>query len=151
LKKKWKWLLPRLSHTHYQQSCRFFPLALACVDPPVSLLPKIQAETVSFFWYNCMGSLKVFCFWLKRMETKVHLASRCAAYRLQFVQKCMLGSERLVWRPVAQCILHRISGLGLHNVFFLMNSRKMIIEDFMLSIEVCLKYGVCLSLNGWNH
>jgi len=59
----------------------------------------------------------------------VLLASRCTAYHLKFVQKCMLGSEwleseRLVWRPVAQCILRGISGFGLNNVLFLMDSNK---------------------------
>jgi len=118
---KWKWLLPWLSFKRRTLIINNLVASslwhrLACVDPPVGLLPK----TVSCFGTFCIESLKVICFWLKKIEARVHLASRCANH----LQKFMLGSERLVWTPVAQCILCSISGLSLDNVLFLMYSKK---------------------------
>ncbi|KAI3376787.1 hypothetical protein L3Q82_000387 [Scortum barcoo] len=43
----------------------------------------------------------------------VHLASRTATFRLQFVQKYLTGPADLVWRDVASCILRRANDLGL--------------------------------------
>lgn len=130
--KKWKWLLPRLSFKGCTLIINNLVTSilwhrLECIDPPVSLLAKIQAETVNFFWDNLHWIPQSVLFLAKEDggQGLVHLASRCAAYRLQFVQKLFLRSERLVWRSVAQCILRRISGLGLDNVLFLMDSKKL--------------------------
>lgn len=116
------------THSHCQQSCCFFPVAyLAFVDPPFGFLSKIQAEIVEFFWDNLHWIPQSVLFLAKEDggQGLVHLASRCAAYRLQFLQKFMLGSERLVWRPVAQCILRRVNGFGLDTVLFLMDSKRL--------------------------
>ncbi len=129
--KKWKWLLPQLSFKGRTLIINNLAASslwhrLACVDPPVGLLAKIQTETVNFFWDNLHWIPQSVLFLAKEDggQGLVHLSSRCAAYRLQFLQKLLIGSERLVWRPVAQSILHRISGLGLDNVLFLMDSKK---------------------------
>ncbi len=51
----------------------------------------------------------------------VHLASRCAAFRLQFIQRLLYGPKDLVWRPLAQLILQSVGGLGLQESVFLMD------------------------------
>lgn len=49
----------------------------------------------------------------------VHLASRIATFRLQFIQKYLTGPEDLVWRVVASCILRRVNNLSLEGAPFL--------------------------------
>lgn len=74
--KKWKWLLPQLSFRgciliNNNLAASSLWHRLACVDPPVGFLSKIQAEMVVFFGTIYIGSLKVFFFWPKKMEAKV--------------------------------------------------------------------------------
>lgn len=130
--KKWKWLLPQLSfrgRTLINNNLAASSLwhRLACVDPPAGFLSKIQTEIVDCFWENLHWITQSILFLAKEDggQGLVHLASRCAAYRPQFLQKFLLGSERLVWRPVSQCILRRISGLRLDTVLFLMDPKKL--------------------------
>ncbi|KAF7662216.1 hypothetical protein LDENG_00242310 [Lucifuga dentata] len=51
----------------------------------------------------------------------IHLASRVATFRLQFVQRFLTGPANVVWRPVASSIFKRTDGLGLDSALFLMN------------------------------
>ncbi|KAI3354578.1 hypothetical protein L3Q82_019083, partial [Scortum barcoo] len=51
----------------------------------------------------------------------VHLASRSAAFRLQFIQRLLYGPQDLVWRPLAQLTLRSVGGLGLQQSVFLMD------------------------------
>ncbi len=66
----------------------------ACVDPPVQLLTKIQAILVDFFWDKLLGSHRM-CLFLPKEEGGhglIHLQSRIATFRLQFVaQKLLVG------------------------------------------------------------
>ncbi|KAK3509008.1 hypothetical protein QTP70_018515, partial [Hemibagrus guttatus] len=43
----------------------------------------------------------------------VQLASRTAAFHLQFLQRLLTGPKDLIWRPVAHGLLHKVGGLGL--------------------------------------
>ncbi|KAJ4926953.1 hypothetical protein JOQ06_014695 [Pogonophryne albipinna] len=43
----------------------------------------------------------------------VHLESRAAAFKLQFLQRYLTGNDDVVWRPVASTILRGVAGLGL--------------------------------------
>uniref|UniRef100_A0A3Q3AE51 Reverse transcriptase domain-containing protein n=1 Tax=Kryptolebias marmoratus TaxID=37003 RepID=A0A3Q3AE51_KRYMA len=121
---KWKWL-------HSQMSYRGRVLVLNnlvasqlwhklnVLDPPSGLLVKIQAEIVNFFWTGLHWVPQSVLF-LPREEGGqglVHLASRTAAFRLQFIQKYLTGSP--VWRDVASCILRRVNCLGLDAALFL--------------------------------
>uniref|UniRef100_A0A3B5PV23 Reverse transcriptase domain-containing protein n=1 Tax=Xiphophorus maculatus TaxID=8083 RepID=A0A3B5PV23_XIPMA len=123
---KWKWL-------HKQMSYRGRVLVLnnlvasqlwhklAVLDPPSGLLVKIQSEMVNFFWNNHHWVPQSVLF-LSREEGGqglVHLASRAAVFRLQFLQKYLTGSP--VWRDVASCILRRVNFLGLDAALFLTN------------------------------
>ncbi|KAJ4920723.1 hypothetical protein JOQ06_022553, partial [Pogonophryne albipinna] len=46
----------------------------------------------------------------------VHLESRAAAFKLQFLQRYLTGNDDVVWRPVASTILRGVAGLGLDAV-----------------------------------
>ncbi|TWW62759.1 hypothetical protein D4764_04G0014060 [Takifugu flavidus] len=37
----------------------------------------------------------------------IHLASRTAAFRMQFMQRFLTGPENLMWRDVARCVFRR--------------------------------------------
>ncbi len=60
-----------------------------CVDPPVQLLTKIQAILVDFFWDKLHWVPQNVLFLPKEEggHGLVHLQSRIATFRLQFVQK----------------------------------------------------------------
>ncbi|KAI3377340.1 hypothetical protein L3Q82_008544, partial [Scortum barcoo] len=88
---------------------------LACVDPPVSLLSRIQAVLVDFFWDRLHWVPQSILFLPKEEggQGLVHLASRGAAFRLQFLQRLLTGPADLVWRRLSCCILQRCGGLRL--------------------------------------
>ena len=74
-----------------------------------------QVKIVNFFW-NKLHWIPQSVLFLSRDEGGqglVHLASRSATFRLQFIQKYLTGPEDLVWRDVASCILRRVNNLGL--------------------------------------
>ena len=51
----------------------------------------------------------------------IHIESRVATFRLQFVQKFLLGPKDVVWRDVTSCILRRTNNLGLDAALCLMD------------------------------
>ncbi|XP_076580319.1 uncharacterized protein LOC143316317 [Chaetodon auriga] len=55
----------------------------------------------------------------------VHLASRGAAFRLQYIQRLLTGPMDLVWRAASCCILKQCGGLGLGLPLFVMDSSKL--------------------------
>lgn len=54
----------------------------------------------------------------------VHLQSRTAAFRLQFIQRFLTGPENLSWRPLASMILKTAGGLCLDKSLFLLDPRR---------------------------
>jgi hypothetical protein len=98
---------------------------VACVDPPSCLLAQIQRKMVDFFWDGLHWVPQGVLF-LSREEGGqglIHLASRTATFRIQFLQKFLSGPRDLVWRNVASCILRRVSNLGLDTALFLTDSK----------------------------
>ncbi|KAK3516967.1 hypothetical protein QTP70_029111 [Hemibagrus guttatus] len=88
---------------------------LACVDPPPNLLASIQALLVDFFW-DGLHWIPQSVLHLPKEEGGqglVQLASRTAAFRLQFLQRPLTGPKDLIWRPVAHGLLHKVGRLGL--------------------------------------
>ncbi len=76
---------------------------------------------VNFFW-NKLHWVPQSVLFLSRDEGghgPVHLASRTATFRLQFIQRYLTGPEDLVWRDMASCILRRVNNLGLDATLFL--------------------------------
>ena len=129
---KWKWI-------HGQMSFRGRVLVinnlvasvlwhkLSCVDPPVGLLARLQAILVDFFWDRLHWVPQGVLF-LPRAEGGqglVHLASRLATFRLQFLQKFLTGPADIVWREVACTILRKVDGLGLDTALFLMDYKQL--------------------------
>ena len=82
---------------------------------------EIQAKMVNLFWDRFHWVLQSVLF-LSRDEGGqglVHLASRTATFRLQFIQRYLTGPEDLVWRHVSSCILRHVNNLGLDAALFL--------------------------------
>ncbi|KAI4888926.1 hypothetical protein NFI96_005927 [Prochilodus magdalenae] len=111
-------------------------LPLSCRRAVITLLPKkgnLQdirnwrpAILVDFFWDRLHWVQKGVLFLPREGGPGlVHLASRLATFRLQFVQKFLTGSTDLVWRGVACTILRRIDGLGLDTGLFLMDYKQL--------------------------
>lgn len=71
------------------------------------LLSQVQSILVDFFWDRLHWLPQAVLFLPKEEggQGLVHLASRCAAFRLQFVQRLLYGPQDLVWRPLARLIL----------------------------------------------
>ncbi len=68
---------------------------LACADPPVLLLDQMQAILVDFFWDN-LHWLQQSVLYLpkdKRGQELIHLQTRSAAFRLQFLQRLLDGAS----------------------------------------------------------
>ena len=126
--KKWKWLLPSMSYRGRTLIINNLVSSslwhrLACVDPPPKLLSKVQAILVDFFWDKLHWIPQAVLFLPKEEggQGLIHLPSRGAAFRLQFIQRLLYGPDDLVWRPLAHLILQRFNGLGLNNELFLMD------------------------------
>lgn len=99
---------------------------LACIEPPNGLLSKLQTVIVDFFWTK-LHWIPQSVLYLPREEGGqglIHMVSRGATFRLQFIQRLLTGPEDLVWRNVAVSILRRAGGLGLDFSLFLMDSNR---------------------------
>lgn len=91
------------------------------MDPPSGLLAEIQAKLVNFFWDGLHWVPQGVLFLPKEEggQGLIHLASRTATFRLQFIQRYLTGPADLVWREVASCIFRRVSNLGPDAALFL--------------------------------
>ncbi|KAF1378060.1 hypothetical protein PFLUV_G00185660 [Perca fluviatilis] len=103
---------------------------LSCVDPPSNLLAKIQAVLVNFFWdkLHWIPQSVLFLPLEKGGQGLNHLASRGAAFRLQFLQRLLYGPKDLVWRPLAHWVLNSFKGFGLTDSLFPMDARKLSVQ-----------------------
>lgn len=127
---KWKWLWSKLSFRGRiivinNLVASTFWHRLACTEPPSGLLAK-QALIVDFFWtkFHWVPQNVLYLPKEEGGQGLVHLASRGATFRLQFIQRFLTGPEDLVWRNVANFILSQVGGLGLDSALFLMDSSK---------------------------
>ncbi|KAI3355002.1 hypothetical protein L3Q82_004803 [Scortum barcoo] len=104
------------------------PVSLLCGDYKVLSkalalrLREVMAEVVHVDQTYCVPG-RLCCFSLKKMggQGLVHLSSRCAAFRLQFIQRLLYGPQDLVWRPLAQLTLQSVGDLRLQESVFLMD------------------------------
>ncbi len=55
----------------------------------------------------------------------MHLQSRTAAFRLQFVQRLLIGPVDSNWRSIAFMVLQCFGSLGMDKTLFLLNPKKM--------------------------
>ncbi|KAK3522075.1 hypothetical protein QTP70_022611, partial [Hemibagrus guttatus] len=129
---RWKRLVPRMSYRGRtlvinNLATSFLWHKLACVDPPPNLLTSIQALLVDFFW-DGLHWIPQSVLHLPKEEGGqglVQLASRTAAFRLQFLQRLLTGPKDLIWRPVTHGLLHKVGGLGLDRTLFLMDTKML--------------------------
>uniref|UniRef100_A0A8C5D1K3 Reverse transcriptase domain-containing protein n=1 Tax=Gouania willdenowi TaxID=441366 RepID=A0A8C5D1K3_GOUWI len=127
---KWKWLLPHMSFKGRVLVLNNLVASqlwhrLTVLDPPSGLLAQLQKKMVDFFWDGLHWVPQGVLF-LTRGEGGqglIHLASRTATFRLQFLQKYLTGPSDLVWRDGASCILRRADFLGLDAALFLIDSK----------------------------
>ncbi len=101
---KWKCLVPKMSYRGRILIINNLVASslwhrFSCVDPPVQLLTKIQAILVDFFWDKLHWVPQNVLFLPKEEggHGLIHLQSRIATFRLQFVQKLLVGSVDLKW------------------------------------------------------
>lgn len=128
---KWRWLIPNMSYRGRILVANNLVASslwhrLACVDPPKHLLAKVQALLVDFFW-DKLHWVQQSVLYLPKEEGGqglVHLQSRTAAFRLQFVQKLLAGASNCNWKIVACAILQSYGGFGLDKHLFLLNPLK---------------------------
>ena len=100
---------------------------LACLDPPVHLLLKIQSLLLDFFWGK-LHWIPQSVLYLSKEEGGqglIHLQSRTAAFRMTFLQKFMTDQKDLRWKPLASVILRTVGGMGLDKSLFLMDTKKL--------------------------
>ncbi|KAK3523999.1 hypothetical protein QTP70_017516 [Hemibagrus guttatus] len=129
---RWKQLVPRMSYRGRTLVINNLATSslwhkLACVDPPPNLLASIQALLVDFFW-DSLHWIPQSILHLPKEEGGqglVQLASRTAAFRLQFLQRLLTGPKDLIWRAVAHGLLHKVGGLGLDRTLFLMDTKTL--------------------------
>ena len=120
--KRWMWPLPCVSFTgrtlvvnNLVSSSLWHRLVVVDPPPPSNLLSWVQAIIVDFFWDGLHWLLQAVLFLPKEEggQRQVHLASRRAMFRLQFIQRLLYGPRDLVWRPLAPLIWQSVRGLGL--------------------------------------
>lgn len=129
---KWKWLLPHLSYRGRVLIINNLVASLLwhklmCVDPPPNVLAKIQTLLVDFFWDRLHWIPQSVLFLPKEEggQGLVHLASRGAAFRLQYIQRFLTGPENLTWRGVACEILFTLGDFKQDKTLFLMDPTKL--------------------------
>ena len=137
--KKWNWLLPQTSYRGRVLILNNLVASLlwhrlSCVDPPSGLLAEIQKKMVEFFWGG--GGLHWVpqgVLYLPREEGGqglIHLASRTATFRPQFIKRYLTGPTDLVWKNVTSCILRHVSTVGLDTALFLTDSKFLKLNGF---------------------
>ena len=132
---KWRWLLPQMSYrgralviNNLVSSTLWHKIA--CMEPPAGLLQEVQSVLVDFFWDKLHWVSQSVLFLTKEEggHGLVHLLSRLTTFRLQFVQRYLMGTN-VVWRDLASAILRRTANLGLDASLFLLDSRQIGLAD----------------------
>ncbi|TWW67065.1 Transposon TX1 uncharacterized 149 kDa protein ORF 2 [Takifugu flavidus] len=102
---KWSWIKPHMSFRGRVLVLNNLVASLlwhrlACLDPPSGLLAQVQSKMVDFFWDRLHWVPQSVLF-LPREEGGqglIHLASRVATFRLQFVQRwSFVQTDSLHW------------------------------------------------------
>ncbi len=129
---KWKCLSPKMSYrgrilivNNLVASSLWHKFA--CVDPPIHLVAKIQATLIDFFWDKLHWVPQSVLFLPKEEggQGLIHLQSRMATFRLQRIQRLLVGSVDFKWCAVAYVILHKLENLGLDKTLFLLDPTKL--------------------------
>ena len=126
---RWRWLLPKMSYRGRtliinNLVASSFWHRLACVDPPPDLLQKIQSVLVNFLGDKLHWVPQSILFLPKDEggHGLIHLQSRTAAFRLQFIKRLLAGPTDAAWSLVSCSILRTFKGLGMDKSLFLIAS-----------------------------
>ena len=125
---KWRWLLPHMSYRGRVLIINNLVAStlwhkLKCMEPPAGLLQKLQSIMLNFLW-DKLHWVPQGVLYLPKEEGGqglIHLESRKAAFRMQQIQKYLLGPDDVVWKPLMTAILKNVDGLGFDASLFLMN------------------------------
>ena len=124
---------------------------LKCLEPHAGLLQKVQTVIFYFFWDKLHWVPQCVLYPQKEEggQGLVHLGSRAAAFRLQFIQRYLLGHDDVVWRQETGIILRKIAGLFLDKSLFLFNCGFFVCVVCLLFIEVFSEHGLFLNGTDW--
>lgn len=95
---------------------------LTCLDPPLRVFGTDTDKHCKFLLGQlALGPTGGAVSAQRQMgrQGPVHLASRSAAFRLQFIQHFITLLTDLMWRDVASCIFRQVGNLGLDDLLFL--------------------------------
>nr|BAC82609.1 pol-like protein [Danio rerio] len=100
---------------------------LICVDPPSDLLIKLQSLLIDFFWDKMHWVQKAILYLPKEEggHHLMHIQSRVAAFRIQFIQRLLTGPVDSSWKIAACAILRGFRNLGLEKSLFWTDPQKM--------------------------
>ncbi len=134
---KWNFLVPKMSYKGRILIINNLVAStlwhrLSCIDPPVDLLFKIQSCLVDFFWDKLHWVPKSVIY-LPKEEGGfglVHLQSRTAAFRIQFIQRLLAGSENSNWKKATFSLLRGFEGMGLDGALFWLDPQKLKLSKF---------------------
>jgi exonuclease III len=122
---RWRWLLPRMSYRGRSIIINNLVASslwhrLAVLEPPAGLLGRLQSIIVDFFWDKLHWVPQSILFLPKEEGGQgiASLASRKAAFRLQFLQSFLYGPQNLPWRQVAGIVFGWVGGLGFGKTLF---------------------------------
>ncbi|KAK3570175.1 hypothetical protein QTP86_015308 [Hemibagrus guttatus] len=147
---RWKRLVPRMSYRERtlvinNLAALYLWHKLACVDPPPNLLASIQALLVDYFLDGLHWIPQSVLHLTKeeRGQWLIQLASRTAAFCLQFLQRLLTGPKDLIWRAVAHGLLHKVRGLGLDRTLFLMDTKMLDVSGLPSFYRGLFKFWNC--------
>uniref|UniRef100_A0A3B5PPF5 Reverse transcriptase domain-containing protein n=1 Tax=Xiphophorus maculatus TaxID=8083 RepID=A0A3B5PPF5_XIPMA len=147
--KKWHWLLPRCSYRGRTLIINNLVAStlwhrLSVLEPPPGLLVKLQIIILNFFWDRLHWVPQSVLFLPKEEggQGLIHLESRKAAFRLQFLQSFLYGDQNVLWRQVTEYFFSKVGNLGFGKTLF--------IVDFSKHNVKCLSSFYVSVLKSWN-
>lgn len=150
---RWKWLKSAMSYRGRtiiinNLVASFLWHRLSCVDPPTYLLAKIQSILIEFFWDKLHWVIQNILYLPKEEggQGLVHLQSRTATFRLQFLQRFLKNSENVSWRTVTSSILKSVQEMNLDKSLFLMDPKKIEISCLPVFYQNLFKVWSCFNV-----
>ena len=91
------------------------------LDPPVSLLCRLQETFVNLFWdrYHWLAPGVLCLPMAEGGQGLIHLASKVASMRLQTAQCLLYAPDSVLWVFFARSVMHGIGAFSLDRHFFL--------------------------------
>ncbi len=148
---KWKYLLPKMSYKGRVLIINNLIASalwhrLICVDPSRDLLPRLQSILIDFFW-DKMHWVPKSVLYLPKEEGGhglMHVQSRIAAFRIQFIQRLLNGPVDSSWKFAACVILQGFGGLDFERSLFWLNPQKWTCLNYQSFIGTYSRFGLCL-------